>query len=408
MNAPESTASIAQRNRTSATLRSWMFGMLASVLFSVSCGSEGRTNSDANPPQKAPRILVQPLSKIIGLGQVTTFTVEVESEAGANNTYQWLWNGVEIAGANEPTLSTRPAEVADNGSLFSVTVSNAFGSLSSSSAVLTVSSVPRAPKFGDLRFQGVDAAPFRIPLLHSGIGPTLEVGFQAAAGTPLQSGADVCVAGQAGSCFWLFVVFGLPPTTPLSHVSYLGGRGLAELKSVVAALTSPSIVITSVDLEDLGDSYALSWVESIGGDFDSAQHFVNPADLGTAIAGEGETSRVVTAVSFSAGQAYYLAYGWAHDRTTVYEASVRIASIDTVRAESERLATEGYIITALGQDGAGGLVLVGTRVRGDSAPRPLEVVTGTGVPQDLLARGFAIVGYIFDADTNTTTWIGEQ
>ncbi len=51
---------------------------------------------------------------------------------------------------------------------------------------------------------------------------------------------------------------------------------------------------------------------------------------------------------------------------------------------------------------------VGTRVAGDVMPRPLEISTGAddGGSQ-LVALGYAIVGYVFDEVTSTWRWIGQ-
>jgi beta-galactosidase len=52
--------------------------------------------------------------------------------------YQWRKNGIDIAGATGASYTTPPTTPADNGSLFSVVVSNSIGSVTSSDAVLTV------------------------------------------------------------------------------------------------------------------------------------------------------------------------------------------------------------------------------------------------------------------------------
>jgi hypothetical protein len=53
-------------------------------------------------------------------------------------TYQWRKNGVDIPGANRPKYVTPPTTLADNGSSFSVVVSNSVGSVTSRKAFLTV------------------------------------------------------------------------------------------------------------------------------------------------------------------------------------------------------------------------------------------------------------------------------
>jgi beta-galactosidase len=52
--------------------------------------------------------------------------------------YQWSKNGVIIPGATKPKYTTPPTALTDNGSLFSVMVSNGVGSVTSNNALLTV------------------------------------------------------------------------------------------------------------------------------------------------------------------------------------------------------------------------------------------------------------------------------
>jgi hypothetical protein len=52
--------------------------------------------------------------------------------------YQWRKNGATIAGATKSKYTTPPTTLTDNGSLFSVVVSNGVGSATSNNAVLTV------------------------------------------------------------------------------------------------------------------------------------------------------------------------------------------------------------------------------------------------------------------------------
>jgi Immunoglobulin domain len=52
--------------------------------------------------------------------------------------YQWRKNGADIPGATFSSYTTPPTVEADNGSLFSVVVSNGGGSVTSNNATLTV------------------------------------------------------------------------------------------------------------------------------------------------------------------------------------------------------------------------------------------------------------------------------
>lgn len=84
----------------------------------------------------APNIAVAPASLTISEGQLAAFS----ATAGGTGplAYQWLKNGVAIAGATAASYSTPATTIADNAARFSVKVSNAAGSATSSEAVLTV------------------------------------------------------------------------------------------------------------------------------------------------------------------------------------------------------------------------------------------------------------------------------
>lgn len=55
---------------------------------------------------------------------------------------QWRKNGTNISGANKSSYTTPATTAADNGSLFSVVVSNGGGSVTSNNATLTVKLPP--------------------------------------------------------------------------------------------------------------------------------------------------------------------------------------------------------------------------------------------------------------------------
>jgi hypothetical protein len=71
-------------------------------------------------------------------GQSATFSVIATGTAPLN--YQWQMNGIAIPGGTSSSYSS-PGTAAD-GTLFSVVVSNAFGSVTSSPALLSVSAAP--------------------------------------------------------------------------------------------------------------------------------------------------------------------------------------------------------------------------------------------------------------------------
>ena len=99
------------------------------------------TDSIQQPP--APQILTQPSNVSVTAPQPATFTVEASGPAPLS--YQWRRNGSNIAGANSATYVRTPTAMSDNGSTYSVVVSNGGGSVTSTAATLTVSPEPVPP-----------------------------------------------------------------------------------------------------------------------------------------------------------------------------------------------------------------------------------------------------------------------
>ncbi len=94
-------------------------------------------------PTVAPAITSQPSSQTVIAGKTASFSVAATGTSPM--TYQWSKNGAVISGATASTYTTPAETTADNNAQFAVTVSNAAGSASSNSAVLTVTSATVAP-----------------------------------------------------------------------------------------------------------------------------------------------------------------------------------------------------------------------------------------------------------------------
>lgn len=84
----------------------------------------------------APTISAQPKPATVAIGQRATF--EVFAGGTSTLSYQWTKDSAPISGATEATYTLPPAQVADDGTAFAVTVTNDFGEVTSNSAVLTV------------------------------------------------------------------------------------------------------------------------------------------------------------------------------------------------------------------------------------------------------------------------------
>ena len=90
--------------------------------------------------QVPPSITTQPANLTVNVGQVATFSVVASGTAPL--IYQWQKNGTPISGATSASYTTPATVTTDNGTTFSVMVSNIAGNTSSTSATLTVQVPP--------------------------------------------------------------------------------------------------------------------------------------------------------------------------------------------------------------------------------------------------------------------------
>jgi hypothetical protein len=118
-------------------IRSWL-GVSCAVLLAA-CGGGG--DSDSTPPPAPPTIATQPSGTVVTAPAAATFSVTA-GETGTLS-YQWRRNGAAIAGATSASYSTPATVPADNGTVFTVVVSNATGSVESVAATQSV--LPPAP-----------------------------------------------------------------------------------------------------------------------------------------------------------------------------------------------------------------------------------------------------------------------
>lgn len=357
-----------------------LYALLGSaVLQFTGCGTTSGSGSTTPTPDQAVAISVQPLSQTVPLGKTATFTVTATGTAPLS--YQWSENGAEIPGATSASYTTPPVALGGDGSTsigsFQVTVSNTVNSVASSAATLTAG--PRSPKPGDLRyllFQQVG-----IPGLGQSVGLHTDVlvantdSSSNTVGTSLQLGSSVvCLPGVEYDCGWFFEVWDLPPGMTGLTMGYQGGF-YPNFASDMQSIVSPKVVLTSLDFEPANGAYAASWVQTAqAGGFEYRLEVVPPAQIQATATQDGTESRVITAASFDAsGNANLISYGWTGDTTTVYETQTVVSAPADVANQATILANAGYIISAFGGNDTDGYMLVGTRVQGDSLPRPITV-----------------------------------
>lgn len=377
-----------------------------SLLLILGCSGGGSPSPTTSQP---PSIASQPANQYVFVGQTAAFTVTANGTFPLS--YQWRWNGVVIAGATEASFITPPAVPSDNQSTLTVMVSNSIGTVTSTPVSISVAGGPRPPKIGDLRFKDVDAFP--VPLQVSQIfnilgGMTITLPDQI--GTPLElsNGGPPTVPLNMS---WSFAVFDIPKGVAGRTTIYESDT-LDNFQTALIARSDSRNIITSMDL--VAGPAAFCWelfqtTQSEGYSFGTQT--LSITDLQAAATQEGVSSRVITAISWNAGKATYISYGWQGDTTTKYETSVINTSVDAVGTAAITLAQQGYILTAMGGNTSDGFILVGTRVKGDTTPRALVVWNPNGSTTN--GRGYSYVGHIFIASpTNsipgTQLWFLEQ
>jgi VCBS repeat-containing protein len=117
-------------------------GALFSVVVSntASSATSNSATLDVTAAPVAPSITSQPANRSVATGQPATFSVTATGTAPMS--YQWRKNGAAISGATAASYTTPATTSGDDGSQFSVVVSNALGNLASNAATLTVIDPP--------------------------------------------------------------------------------------------------------------------------------------------------------------------------------------------------------------------------------------------------------------------------
>lgn len=334
-------------------------------------------------------------------GSSATFTVVA---TGPELNYQWSENGSVIAGATGSSYTVADVTLSDSGETFAVTVSNSVNSLTSVAASLTVGA--RSPGADDLRFQQVDAP----SEADNGAVAGASYNFSGSANsapnstvTPLQLNNEGCVPDVAYDCAWLVYVQPLPTGQTGLTANWAAGQ-YASLATDLegddpydATMGAANSVITSLDLEPANGAYSATWMtatQTTG--FTLKREVVTPNTVSSTVAADSAQGRVITGVSFddSTGQVDLLSYGWQADTTTTYDTDVILSNpaIPDIESAASTLAQEGYIITAFGGNFNDGFLLIGTKVHGDTMPRPVLILdqNSAAPPSDSL-EGYAEV-----------------
>ena len=164
-------------------------------LLGAGCGGGG---GSGDSPAVPPSIQTAPVAQLLRANEAASFSVVAVGDAPL--TYQWLRNGVAIAGATASSYTLESAQPADSGTAFSVTVSNQAGSVTSASVLLAVpAKVAGLILEGSTSVQVVDPAfTLRGEILYElpGDAPTLKwklSGASTAVGSTVPSGGKFAI-----------------------------------------------------------------------------------------------------------------------------------------------------------------------------------------------------------------------
>jgi hypothetical protein len=113
--------------------------LVLAMLLAFALSNCGGGNSTPMNRVTAPGVETQPAAQSVQAGQTATFAVVATGTAPLS--YQWQKNTAPIAGATSANYTTPPTTTSDNGSQFTVVVSNSAGATTSKVALLTVTSV---------------------------------------------------------------------------------------------------------------------------------------------------------------------------------------------------------------------------------------------------------------------------
>jgi hypothetical protein len=206
-------------------------------------------------PGAAPMITAQPASAKIPLDSAAMLMVAATGTGPLS--YQWTENGNAVPGATSASLTTAALQLADSGDKFTVTVTNAYGSVTSNVATATIG--PRSPAQQDMRFKHVQLAPALEGIEATNIeavipGNMSEATFPSAVGSTLMVGNQDCrTSANLTSCAWHLQEFAAPAGIQGFNSSYQADA-LTNLDSDLAAVGANS-VLTSLD-EQNGQGFA--------------------------------------------------------------------------------------------------------------------------------------------------------
>jgi hypothetical protein len=187
------------------------------------------------PVTSAPVITAHPVNRSVSTGMTATFSVTATGTSPLS--YQWQKNGVNIAGATNPSFTTPVTVLSDSGATFRCGVSNAYGSATSNAATLTVSQQSVNNQFLVIDRTYDHTTSYKAALLGETPSPTNSncIFVPGITYSPGETGNDVCNHEA-------FKFFQMPSNTPsswTSPVNYAQGTLYQRVEIIEKPTTTP-------------------------------------------------------------------------------------------------------------------------------------------------------------------------
>jgi sugar lactone lactonase YvrE len=269
-----------------------------------------------------PVIAVEPQGQTVAAGGTATFTVEAGGSPPFS--YQWSFKGSNLAGATNATLTLTDAGLGAAG-VYSVTVSNAGGAVTSSSATLTVSAQSTYTAYAFTNLAGMPG------VSGSADGTGREARFDGPPGVAVDTAGNVYVADSTNNTIRKVTSGGV--VTTLAGLA--GSPGSADGTGSAARFSAP----TGVAVDSAGNIY-------VGDAGNAVIRKVTPAGVVTTLAGlAGATG---SADGAGSDARFYQPAGVAVDRAgNVYVA-------DYFNNTIRKVMPGGVVTTLAGQAGQAG------------------------------------------------------
>lgn len=347
-------------------------------------------------PATAPTVSVQPASATVNLGAQAIFTVG--ASGAAPFTYQWYLNGSAIAGATGPSYTVGSAQVAAAGT-YTVSVSNALGSTTSSAATLTVNvpaddpDITAQPQGGTLTAGGSVALSVSV----TGPGPFAYQWYNNGAAIAGAT-SSTYLATDIGS--YTVTVSNAAATVTSSAAVVGAGSRLINISTRALVGTSGSIAIAGIVINGPPSEYKQLLIRGVGpalSEFGLTGVLATPtvsvidSSQQMVVSDTGWGNTLVTGPS-AVGATYRQAT--LADMTAVGAFDLPVGSADSALVVSLP-AGSSYTVELSGASGSTGVGLVEIYEMNTSDPAVLvDIATRAqvGVNGDILIAGFVISG----------------